>query len=94
MELGAFSISLAVKDIETSRRFYDKFGFNVFAGDASQSRRRSACVSRMALAERLDVSLLAAATRAELGVAPNPAFNADSNRRAFGRDGGPVNLRR
>jgi predicted lactoylglutathione lyase len=36
MELGAFSISLAVKDIETSRRFYEKFGFKVFAGDASK----------------------------------------------------------
>ena len=37
MELGAFSISLAVKDIEVSRRFYEKFGFKVFAGDASQN---------------------------------------------------------
>ena len=37
MELGAFSISLAVKDIEASRRFYEKFGFRVFAGDASQN---------------------------------------------------------
>jgi catechol 2,3-dioxygenase-like lactoylglutathione lyase family enzyme len=37
MELGAFSISLAVKDIETSRRFYEKFGFRSFAGDASQN---------------------------------------------------------
>ncbi len=36
MELGAFSISLAVKDIEASRAFYGKFGFKVFAGDASQ----------------------------------------------------------
>jgi hypothetical protein len=36
MELGAFSISLAVKDIEASRAFYEKFGFTVFAGDASQ----------------------------------------------------------
>ena len=27
MELGAFSVSLAVKDIEASRRFYEKFGF-------------------------------------------------------------------
>ena len=36
MELGAFSISLAVKDIEASRRFYEKFGFEAFAGDASQ----------------------------------------------------------
>ncbi|MBI4471601.1 MAG: VOC family protein, partial [Acidobacteria bacterium] len=37
MELGAFSISLAVKDIEASRGFYEKFGFKVFAGDASQN---------------------------------------------------------
>ncbi len=37
MELGAFSVSLAVKDIEASRRFYEKFGFTVFAGDASQN---------------------------------------------------------
>lgn len=37
MELGAFSISLAVKDLEASRRFYERFGFKVFAGDASQN---------------------------------------------------------
>jgi lactoylglutathione lyase len=37
MELGAFSISLAVKDIEASRAFYEKFGFEVFGGDASQN---------------------------------------------------------
>jgi lactoylglutathione lyase len=37
MELGAFSISLAVKNLEASRTFYDKFGFKVFAGDASQN---------------------------------------------------------
>ena len=37
MELGAFSISLAVKDIEASRGFYEKFGFKVFGGDASQN---------------------------------------------------------
>ena len=37
MELGAFSISLAVKDIEASRAFYQKFGFKEFAGDASQN---------------------------------------------------------
>jgi lactoylglutathione lyase len=36
MELGAFSISLAVKDIAASRAFYEKFGFKVFAGNASQ----------------------------------------------------------
>ena len=27
MELGAFSISLAVKDLEASRSFYEKLGF-------------------------------------------------------------------
>jgi lactoylglutathione lyase len=37
MELGAFSISLAVKDIEASRAFYEKFGFKVFGGDASHN---------------------------------------------------------
>ena len=37
MELGAFSISLAVKDLEASRSFYEKLGFKVFAGDASQN---------------------------------------------------------
>ena len=37
MELGAFSISLTVKDLETSRQFYEKFGFEVFAGDPSQN---------------------------------------------------------
>ena len=37
MDLGAFSISLAVKGIETSRSFYEKFGFTVFAGDAAQN---------------------------------------------------------
>jgi len=26
MDLGAFSISLAVKDLEASRTFYEKFG--------------------------------------------------------------------
>ena len=37
MELGAFSVSLAVKDIEASREFYEKFGFKPFAGDAAQN---------------------------------------------------------
>ena len=37
MELGAFSISLTVKDIETSRKFYEKFGFTVIGGDPSQN---------------------------------------------------------
>jgi lactoylglutathione lyase len=37
MQLGAFSISLAVKDLEASRTFYEKFGFKAFAGDASKN---------------------------------------------------------
>jgi catechol 2,3-dioxygenase-like lactoylglutathione lyase family enzyme len=37
MELGAFSISLAVQNIEASRTFYEKLGFEAFAGDASQN---------------------------------------------------------
>lgn len=37
MELGAFSVSLAVKDLEASRAFYEKFGFASFAGDPSQN---------------------------------------------------------
>lgn len=37
MNLGAFSISLAVQNLEASRIFYEKLGFNVFVGDASQN---------------------------------------------------------
>lgn len=37
MELGAFSVSLAVKDLHASKTFYEKFGFTVFAGEASQN---------------------------------------------------------
>ena len=37
MELGAFSISLAVKDIHASKAFYEKLGFEVFGGDISQN---------------------------------------------------------
>jgi hypothetical protein len=37
MELGAFSVSLAVQDIETSKLFYEKLGFAVFMGDQSQN---------------------------------------------------------
>ena len=36
MQLGAFSISLAVKDIAASRAFYGKLGFAEVGGDASQ----------------------------------------------------------
>ena len=37
MELGTFSISLTVKDLEASRQFYEKLGFEVFHGDAAQN---------------------------------------------------------
>jgi len=37
MELGAFSVSLAVKDIAASRAFYEKLGFVVFHGDQAQN---------------------------------------------------------
>ncbi len=36
MELGAFSISLAVKDIAASQAFYEKLGFTQLGGDASE----------------------------------------------------------
>ena len=37
MQLGTFSISLAVKNIEASKAFYEKFGFEVVGGDQSQN---------------------------------------------------------
>jgi lactoylglutathione lyase len=37
MELGAFSVSLAVKDIQASRQFYEKLGFTSVMGDPSQN---------------------------------------------------------
>jgi catechol 2,3-dioxygenase-like lactoylglutathione lyase family enzyme len=37
MDLGAFSISLAVKDIEASKVFYEKLGFSAFHGDQEQN---------------------------------------------------------
>lgn len=37
MELGVFSISLAVKDLAASRAFYEKFGFKPFAGDPARN---------------------------------------------------------
>lgn len=37
MQLGAFSISLAVKDIAASLAFYQKLGFAIFGGDIAQN---------------------------------------------------------
>ncbi|NLG26942.1 MAG: VOC family protein [Chloroflexi bacterium] len=37
MDLGAFSVSLAVKDLAASRAFYEALGFAAFAGDPAQN---------------------------------------------------------
>ena len=37
MKLGAFSISLAVKDLNTSKQFYEKLGFTVLAGEKDKN---------------------------------------------------------
>ncbi|MCP9001525.1 VOC family protein [Pseudarthrobacter sp. RMG13] len=37
MQLGAFSISLTVKDIAASAAFYEKLGFTRFGGDITQN---------------------------------------------------------
>jgi predicted lactoylglutathione lyase len=37
MQLGNFSVSLAVKDIAASKAFYEKLGFTVFGGDQTQN---------------------------------------------------------
>jgi lactoylglutathione lyase len=47
MELGNFSVSLAVRDLEASRVFYGKLGFTQIGGDASQNwliLKNGACV--------------------------------------------------
>lgn len=37
MELGAMSVSLSVKDINTSKQFYENLGFSVLGGDIAQN---------------------------------------------------------
>jgi catechol 2,3-dioxygenase-like lactoylglutathione lyase family enzyme len=37
MELGNFSISLAVKDIQASKAFYEKLGFKIVMGEITQN---------------------------------------------------------
>lgn len=37
MDFGAFSVSPDVRDLEASKRFYEKLGFAVFAGDQAQN---------------------------------------------------------
>ena len=36
MDLGNFSVSLAVSDLAASRAFHETLGFTAFAGEASQ----------------------------------------------------------
>lgn len=36
MNLGAFSVSLSVKDLKVSKEFYENLGFQVFAGHMDQ----------------------------------------------------------
>ncbi len=37
MKLGAFSVSLSVKDLQVSKEFYEKLGFTVFGGSMEQN---------------------------------------------------------
>lgn len=37
MKLGAFSVSLSVKDLAVSKEFYEKLGFIVFGGDMAKN---------------------------------------------------------
>jgi catechol 2,3-dioxygenase-like lactoylglutathione lyase family enzyme len=37
MDLGSFSVSLAVKNLAASRNFYEKLGFEAFGGDPAQN---------------------------------------------------------
>lgn len=37
MKLGAFSVSLSVKNLSTSKAFYEKLGFEQFAGDMEKN---------------------------------------------------------
>ena len=37
MKLGAFSVSLSVKDLKASKKFYEKLGFTVFGGEIDQN---------------------------------------------------------
>ena len=37
MKLGAFSVSLSVKDLSASKAFYEKLGFQQFAGDMKRN---------------------------------------------------------
>ncbi|MBK5500053.1 VOC family protein [Peribacillus sp. TH14] len=47
MKLGAFSVSLSVKDINKSKSFYENLGFQVFGGDITQNwliMKKESCI--------------------------------------------------
>jgi predicted lactoylglutathione lyase len=46
MELGAFSVSLSVKDLQVSKAFYQKLGFEVFHGEASHGYLFKGCLRK------------------------------------------------
>lgn len=37
IKLGAFSVSLSVKDLKVSKQFYENLGFDIFAGDLEKN---------------------------------------------------------
>ena len=51
MELGAFSVSLAVTDIRASKDFYEKLGFEVFGGDSPEAGDLHRCARAAASVE-------------------------------------------
>ena len=59
MELGAFSVSLAVQDIERSRAFYTTLGFEPIGGVAAQAvstAKAARIAKRMGLPRRRSVA--------------------------------------
>jgi predicted lactoylglutathione lyase len=37
MKVGVFSVSLSVKDLKSSKEFYEKLGFSIFAGEIEKN---------------------------------------------------------
>ena len=46
MDLGNFSVSLAVKDLKVSRAFYEKLGFSMIESDETQNSLHSIRIDR------------------------------------------------
>ena len=44
MKLGAFSVSLNVKDLTASKEFYEALGFSVFAGEMQKGSYPGAAI--------------------------------------------------